>query len=233
VIHVAAVWRESAQSFVTLAIGEESPASETDRFLLGVARARADAILTTGRILRREPAVTHALDAPAGWSEALEAWRRERLGKREPPLSVVLTSGRGLDLEHPLFRSGTRTLVYTSEGASRELAGRAAALGVEVVGRPRPGPRDALDHLARVRGVATLSIEAGPSTSLALYKDPFAVDELMLSIYLEPTLPAAVRGPAFLSPARIAATLGSAPRGHASREASGRWLFRRYRVASR
>ena len=110
VIHVTAVWRESLKSFITIKINNTSLHSETDFFLLNLTRARADAIITSGKILREEPEVTHDLQGPVGVPEALGSWRVERLGKTSPPLSVVLTSGRELDFAHPLFQAPTSPL---------------------------------------------------------------------------------------------------------------------------
>jgi hypothetical protein len=135
-VHVTAVGRTTARreavgseraTLETIAIGPHSPKSATDFFLLNLARARADAIVTTGKILRDEPAVEHRLQGADGEPAALAAWRRERLGKREPPCSVVLTTGREIDLFHPLFRSAPRVIILTGESAAGALRERAAS----------------------------------------------------------------------------------------------------------
>jgi hypothetical protein len=71
-------------------------------------------------------------------------------------------------------------------------------------------------------------VEAGPSSALALYDEPVAVDELWLSIFAGPALPGAARGGAFLPAERIAALFGPPAAEAARDEPSGRWLFRLY-----
>ncbi len=227
VLHVTAVWQApDAARLVTLRILAETPRSAYDARALGLARARSDAIVTSGRILREEPDLTHAPLVPEAEAAGLAAWRRERLGKPAPTRSLVLTSGRGLDLEHPLFRAAPGALVFTGEAAARALAAPARRAGVEVVGHPEPGLRAALDWL-EAHGLPDVAVEAGPSTALELYRPPLRVDELMLSVFEEPGLPAPVRGGDFLAPAELDRLLPRAGRATERREPSGRWRFER------
>jgi riboflavin biosynthesis pyrimidine reductase len=228
IIHVTSVWSESSRSMITLRIGPETPRSTTDSFVLNVARARADAIVTTGKTLREERAVTHDLEGPGCVPEALAEWRVERLGKPEPPLSVVLTSGRDVDLDHPLFRSGTIPMIATSREGARELADRAGSKGIEVVERETPSLRDVISYLVEVRGLETVVIEAGPSTSRALYEPPIAVNELMLSVFMERRLPRSVKGGSFFSLPQLGLVFPMAASAYKSKEESGLWIFRRY-----
>jgi riboflavin biosynthesis pyrimidine reductase len=223
VLHVTSAWRAPGGELFVLRIGPGAPRSETDAFALAVARARADAIVTTGRILREEPGLSHALPP------ALREWRREVLGKAEPPWSAVLSSGRDLDLGHPLLRGGSRAAVFTSQAAAASLAARAGASGLEVAGVAQPGLRELLAWLARERGCASVAVEAGPGTALSLYQEPLALDELMLSLYLEPALPEPACGPRFLPLERLEALLAPASEPFDSRQKAGRWLFKRYR----
>jgi riboflavin biosynthesis pyrimidine reductase len=223
VLHVASAWRAPGGELCVLRAGPAAPRSATDAFALSLARARADAIVTTGKILREEPGLSHALP------EALAAWRREVLGKAAPPRSVVLTSGRQLPLGHPLLRGPVRALVFTSRAAAADLAAAPRSSGLEVVGVARPGLRELLAWLARERGCTSAAVEAGPTTALALYEEPLAVDELMLSLFLEPELSEAARGPRLLRLARLEALLAPASPPAEAREQSGRWLFTRYR----
>ena len=117
-----------------------------------------------------------------------------------------------------------RELVY------KERAAVEAPSGVEVVRRPEPDLRDALEWLQRERGCATIAVEAGPSVSRALYDDPPALDELLLSVYVEPEIPASVRGPDFLAMDRVAKLLPRASCEHVVLEPSGRWVFQRRRT---
>jgi riboflavin biosynthesis pyrimidine reductase len=166
--------------------------------------------------------VTHALLGPGPLCDDLRAWRAARLGRREAARSAVLTSGRELDLDHPLLRGATRPLVITTPASAARLAPAAASRGIEFVGLDPLDPRSALAAL-RARGMRSIAIEAGPATALELYDAPLAIDELMLSIYEASALPDGVAGPPFLSPDRLAELLPRASRG--SRE--GDWRFER------
>lgn len=221
VIQPAAVWRRGDGALVTLRINDATPKSALDFFVLNLCRARADAIVTSGKILREEADLRHDLQGPA--KEALRAWREE-LGTREPPISLVLTSGRGLDLGHPLFGGGTRPLIYTSPEGGERLAGA----DVEVIAVTAPSLRGALAELGERYGARTISIETGPSSSAALYEPPPAVDELLLSVYEEHELPEQARGGAFLEPRRLAALFERPRPPYRTLAPSGRWSFARY-----
>lgn len=216
-IHVAAVWEASASTRRFLNIGPGSPESGTDRFILELARARADAVLTTGAILRAEPSTTHAIETPS-----LRAFRREVLGKPAPPVSVVLTSGRGLDPGHPVLSSEGGALLLVPERARLP-----ARLDLPVL---RASELDAVRAVAlMLERFGTVALEVGPSVSAALYEaDPVGIDELLLSVYLEPRLAPRYRGGRFPAPDVVARSLSLAAVPRVERESSGRWRFERY-----
>ena len=226
VLHVAAVWREASGVARVLRIGPYAPRSNHDRFVLALARARAEAIVTTGRILREEPALTHGpLGAPELRS-ALAAWRRERLVLGAKPWLLVLSSGRGLDQAHPAFSGPTRPLLFVPGDAAAELRERFALTEVRVASVPKPSVRLALDHLHKL-GAKRITIEAGPTTARELYEEPPSVDELWLTTYAGEAPAAEATGEPFVGDARLAATLphGSAPSTRT--ESSGPWRFER------
>lgn len=228
VSHVTAVWRPDAGPFITLEINDDTPRCATDYFILNLARARADAIITTGKILRLEPALSHDLDGPGAVPEALAAWRRERLHKKEAPWSVVLTSGRGLDLDHPLFHGTTRPLLYTTPETAQRLHSAAAAHNVTLMPDNHPSLRRAIEHLRTARRAALISIEAGPSTTHGLYEAPLCIDELLLSIYEGKDLPSSVIGDAFLTPASLSARFAVHHHGPRVETPRGPWTFHRH-----
>jgi riboflavin biosynthesis pyrimidine reductase len=228
VLHIAAVWRDPDGRLPTLRIEADTPRSATDRFTLGLARARADAVLTTGRILREEPALRHRYHEEPAIESALTEWRRAVLGKRHPPTSAVLTSGRALELDHPLFAGPAPVRILTSPGAAAALRDRGLPQGVTACGVEPLTVWRAIGML-RERGSATVAVEAGASTSRALYEPVLRVDELCLSFFAEAGLGASLRGPAFLPAGRLAALFGPPSSLHAEREPDGRWLFARFR----
>ena len=231
VIHVTAVWRAPAGPPRVLRIGPDTPRSDTDFLVLNAARARADAIVTSGRVLREEPDVTHALQGPAGAVRELTRWRRELHGGDAPPLSAVLSSGRDLDLDHPLLCSG-HALLFVPEDAARGLRDAASGRALQVIGHPAPDVRALVGWLRAERGARTISIEAGPSTARELYAPPLAVDELLLSVFEGDELPEEVAGPAFLPLAELARLLPSSSPPVRVAEPSGAWSFTRLRRAA-
>ncbi|MBW2274989.1 MAG: dihydrofolate reductase family protein [Deltaproteobacteria bacterium] len=232
-LHVAVVWRSPERDLINIAMNDAKPASPTDDFVLGVARARADAIITTGANLRLERNLTHAYHPDTQTADALACWRREVLGKDEAPLSVVLTRDTAIDLEHRLFQHAQRSLVFTGEGATSVLRDRSRAEGLVLVGDAAPDLAGLFYHLRRREGCATLSVEAGPSTARALYgAEGPRVDELMLSLCLEPDLAPRARAGPFVEVESIEALLGPAASRCEVEEPSGRWSFRRYRRGS-
>ena len=227
VLHPTAVWRRGDGALVTLKINEWSPTSVHDFFVLNLARARADAIIVSGKSVRGEPDLSHRLQGPERVPDALRAWR-ERLGKSAAPTSLVLTSGRGLDFSHPLFHGESTAIVFTSPSGAERLRGRRAA-GVEIVSVERPDLRQAISFLYEERHAETISIETGPSTSVSLYEPPVRVCELLLSVYEAPALDERVRGGAFVDPERIDALFERPAPPYQVEAASGaRWIFSRY-----
>ncbi|RMH22949.1 MAG: hypothetical protein D6696_02135 [Acidobacteria bacterium] len=225
VLHVTAVWRDPGGTLITLNVNDQTPRCDHDAFALGVARARADAIVTTGRVLRAEPALSHALPGPAKLPAALADWRRS-LGKRKPPLSVILTRSGDVDFDHPLFGGGHRAVLYTSEETAERLRSRAAERGVGVIADRSPSLRQAIARLEG-QGIDGVAIEAGPSTARTLYQAPLAVDELMLSIFEAPDLAPEVRGGALGTEAMLDAHLPHRSPPYAVATRDGNWSFSR------
>jgi riboflavin biosynthesis pyrimidine reductase len=206
VIHVASVWAGAPPDLPTLKIDPGTPGCATDAFVLALARARADAIVTTGKIVRAEPTLRH-VDGAESPHAGLAHWRSEELHKRRPARTVVLTSRPDLDLEHPLFAGPERAWVMTAESVAESLAARAGGgAPIEIIPRQSPGIRDALTWLLALPGIETVLVEAGPATTAALYDSSHGVDELMLTFYHGATLPPAVRGGTFATRARLKET---------------------------
>ncbi|MEM9553942.1 MAG: hypothetical protein AAGC60_06770 [Acidobacteriota bacterium] len=232
VVQVAAAWLRRPDRLALLRTAAGAPRAAFDTFALGLARARADAILTTGEIVRHEPELRHGLDAleVPGWrlGAALESWRRETLGKAGPPLTLVLSSGRDLDLDHPLFSGPSRTLVFTDRDGVWRLESAAMDRGIEVVAHPAPGPRSAVEFLRTAFGAATVLIEAGSSTSRPLYDEPPVIDELLLSIDRTESLDPRWRGPAFLDLQTLNAYFDASTRPYRVAGDDGPWELLRF-----
>lgn len=235
VLHVTAVWQDETGDLRTLRIREETPVSTTDAFVLGVARARASVIVTTGASLRAEPGLHHGLDGLRRPGKALAAWRRERIGLSEPPASCVLTASGKIDLRHRLFALSPRTLIYTRPGAADRLRQTVRDEGletVEVVSDANSSLAAAVEYLRIEEGFATVGIEAGPTAAATLYEHPgpnmCLVDELMLSRFEAGTPPDTVRGPALFEASRLEALFSRSSPPYAGSEESGTWIFQRF-----
>lgn len=221
VVHVLAAFAHGDRRDV-IRIGPAAPRSATDGFVLGFSRARADAILTTGKILRDEPDLRY--DLPEADRDGLSAWRREIHGRHAPPKVVILTRALDIDPRHPIFRSWAQPVLFTTPAGAQAWRSR---LPVPVVADPQCSARSAIAW-ARRAGLRSISIEAGPSTALELYRDPCVVDEVLLSLARVVPAAGAAGGP-FLSrdELRRIATLCSS---YARDESSGPWTFERWRL---
>jgi len=235
VIHVTAVWEDPDRELRVLRICDRTPPSATDAFLLGVARARSDVIVTTGASLRAEPGLHHSLDGLRRPGAALNAWRRERMGRSEPPCSCVLTASGQIDLRHRLFRDSPHTTVYTRPSAVDRLERNIAEAGlenVELVADENSSLARAVAHLKENCGFETVDIEAA-----TLYDrvagtgsdgESVIVEELMLSRFEAGPPHAEVRGPALFNTSRLNESFSRSSEPYIGKEESGRWSFRRY-----
>jgi len=159
---------------------------DTDAFLLSLARSQADAVVTTGEILRVETAmciqnITH--DA------SLRRYRRDALQKKQLLISLVLTRSGSLPNTHMFFQRAPGPIVLYYTGSSKRplialnAIASAAAHGGAVLHVPGASSRDAIAFLQKQLKCASISIEAGPSTTNQLYTHPCAIDMLLLSVY--------------------------------------------------
>ena len=184
-----------------IALGPTSPASETDRFVLGVARARADLVLTSGAILRAEPALVHRFSDDPEQERALQRWRRERLGRPRPPGLGILSRSGQIPGDHPALGFASAGFVWTSRSGGARLGRRVGSLEVidAIEGAPpvgagagvamraghwassasasqwEEGLGGAIAH-ARSSGAGTVLVEAGPTLTRALYPGPRRAD---------------------------------------------------------
>lgn len=154
--------------------------SEHDRFLMGLLRACADAVLIGAGTLHASPrthwTAEHAYPSAADLYLEL---RRRRDRPPRPTLAVLSGSGR-IDPRHPGLRE--RTLVLTSErGAARlgDRLPRSAAI-IPIGEQPPLDPRVAVETL-RARGHALILCEGGPSLLGAFVRAGLA-DELFLTL---------------------------------------------------
>jgi riboflavin biosynthesis pyrimidine reductase len=226
VSHSAAVWRADEDEPVTsIRINEHSPKSDLDFLALHIGRARADGIIITGKILREEPDLAYDLRADPRWGDALVHWRERRWGLCDPPWLLILTSGRDLDFSHPVFHEWVRPVIFTTDrAASRKLA----AAPCPVISDAAPDIRRAIQHLQVARECECVSIEAGASTTRALYESPMVVRELLASVYLEPELDERAQGAPLVKLSK-ARRMFRSETSATHREKGQHWSFHRLR----
>src|ERR1700729_50285 len=102
-----------------------SKSNEEDRFIMGLLRASADAVLVGSGTLQAAGAagtwLPESVCPPA--KDLYRTYRTEVLGKPEYPLVVVVTGTGGVDLASAVFHTPrTRVLILTTERGKRRLS---------------------------------------------------------------------------------------------------------------
>jgi riboflavin biosynthesis pyrimidine reductase len=157
-----------------------SNGSESDRFMMGLLRALADAVLIGSGTLRAsaQGLWTPERAYPAA-AEGLAELRR-RLGRPAAPERVVLTGTGSVPASHPLFAEGA--LVLTTETGAARLDGRLpAASTIESLGNGETVDLRAAVAVLRARGHKLILSEAGPRVFASLLEAKL-VDELFLTV---------------------------------------------------
>jgi riboflavin biosynthesis pyrimidine reductase len=166
-----------------------SGSNEEDRFIMGLLRASADAVMVgSGTLEAVGPQGSWLPEAiyPAA-ADLYRKYRTEVLGKRELLVVVVAGSGR-LDLTHAVFHTPkTRVLIVTTEEGKQKLARSGSqevpALAVQAFASEgsRIDPAAILKFLRKESGVELLLHEAGPTLFGEFLQGGF-VDELFLTV---------------------------------------------------
>jgi riboflavin biosynthesis pyrimidine reductase len=162
--------------------------SDTDHMVMGILRARADAVIFGAGSLREDKGHIHtpAFISPPQ-AEAYAAMRRA-LGKGETqPLSVVMSASGQINLDERTFHApDVRVIVVTTAAGHERLRGEALPAGVEVraVASTADGMVDVLAMLRLLAddyGVRMALNEGGPLV-LASFLAAGVVDELFLTL---------------------------------------------------
>jgi len=190
-----------------------SGSDPADRFIMGLLRASADAVMVGAGTLRDvspkslwTPEYTYP-DAKRFYAE----YRVNALHKPEYPVLAIVSGSGQLELERAVFRTpAMRTVVITTSAGKDELIRRGVAAldSVEVHALNSSGgsvaPEAILQLLQSQFGVQTLLFEGGP-TLFGQFLAADAVDELFLTLSpqiagreRDVTRPAIVRGVQFM-----------------------------------
>lgn len=201
-------------------IGPHAPRSAHDFFLLHLARASADVIVTTGQILRDEPTLRYDLEGEGSLPAMLHAYRATH-AKKPPRAKVVVLSRGDVSLDHPALHGWAEPVIATPS-ATLAHAARARGMGALV----HEGDARALVLTLRALH-PTISVEAGPSASGALYEDGSVVDVLFHSRF-RGVLVDEARGARFLAATELDARFSTRTASATVDEPSGPWSFTRY-----
>jgi riboflavin biosynthesis pyrimidine reductase len=156
-----------------------SAGSEADRFLMGLLRALADAVLVGAGVLRASPRGTWL--AEKIYAPAADAYAELRGGLGLPPAPeiAILTGSGSIDAEHPVLTG--RAVVLTSDAGAARLAGKVPDTATLVtLGNEERFEGGAIIDALRERGHRRILSEAGPHTFGALL-EAGRVDELFLT----------------------------------------------------
>jgi riboflavin biosynthesis pyrimidine reductase len=163
---------------------EVSGAFEPDRFVMGLLRATADAVLVGAGTVRASRTGDWTPDRIHPPSAAAYARWRQDLGLSTAPATVIVTATgdlptSGLRLAGP----GNPILVVTTDHGAGRLRGPAREAGVDVVAVSDGGtvPLESLRELLHARGFSLVLSEAGPTLFGELLAAR-AVDELFLTL---------------------------------------------------
>ena len=135
--------------------------SESDRFVMGLLRAAADAVLVGSGTLRASPRGLWTAEQTYPDAASAFAVLRTGLGLPPAPERVVVTGSGDLPDSHPVFEDGA--LVLTTETGESRLSGRLPAATTVV----SLGEGEAVDPAAAIaelheRGHQLILSEAGP-----------------------------------------------------------------------
>ena len=162
---------------------EVSGASEPDRFLMGLVRATADAVLNGAGTVRSgkhgwTPSALHP-----GSAAAYDDWRHT-LGLPSQPTAVIVTGSGSIDADHPgLHDPEVPVVIVTTETGSARLRRLGLPAGVEVVavGAGELVDPAALIDVFRDRDLDLVVCEGGP-TLLGGLLGAKLIDELFLTV---------------------------------------------------
>ena len=140
---------------------EISGRNRADRFLMGLLRAFADAVLVGAGTLRATPG--HQWTAEHIYPDLMEAYAdlRMNLGRKPRPRLVLLTSTGDVTVSHPAVVAGA-TIVTTAAGAAAVKDRLPDSCDVIPIGESGPVDLVAAMTELRERGYAAILTEGGP-----------------------------------------------------------------------
>lgn len=153
--------------------------SRADRFVMGLLRACADAILIGAGTLKGSPRTLWTAEHAYPPAALLYGQLRRRLGRPPKPTLAVLSASGLIDPKHPAFAEHT-LLLTTALGSARLGDTLPSTVTVIPIG-DRPPPHIAAIETLRAKGHELILCEGGPTLFGALTAAGL-VDELFLTL---------------------------------------------------
>lgn len=170
--------------------GTISGNNQPDRFIMGLLRASADAVMIGAGTLHATDA-SHSWTADAIYPEAgklYDVYRKAVLGKPKPPETIVVSASGVVDLERPMFHTSTIAIriITTAKGRDRLRsigAHKLPATELTVLDSSAQliAPDTILEFLRAQCGVSLLLHEGG-STLFGEFVAARLVDEFFLTV---------------------------------------------------
>jgi riboflavin biosynthesis pyrimidine reductase len=155
--------------------GDISGFNEPDRVVMGLLRARADAVIFGSGTLHEDSG--HVRTAPFVYPDLADAYAalRRQIGRGEPhPLNVVVSASGHVDLAEPTFHHPVlRVLIATTPAGHARLADTSLPPGVEV--RVVSGAPDRSEELHPTPGAADGGVQPAAPLPIATGVDPAAL----------------------------------------------------------
>jgi len=167
--------------------GDISGFSAQDRMVMGLLRAVADVVIIGSGTLGVDR--RHVWTAEAIFPAFADDYRqlRKALGKRAPPLNVIVSGSGEIDLRLPVFTSGKvpALIITTTAGAKRLLKQRTSdSVEIRAIRGVRAGAMPAgavLDEVSRVNPGKRILVEGGPRLLGDFYAEGL-LDEQFLTL---------------------------------------------------
>ena len=154
--------------------GEDAP----DRFIMGLLRAAADAVMIGASTFRKAKGARWYPESAFNTAGALFAQMRQKLGLQPHPLLVVVTASGQIDAAQPALE---HALVVTTPQGEARLRGRLpSGARIAVFDAPSIGGEALLD-LVHAQGLQVILAEGGPTLLGQLLKEDL-IDELFLTV---------------------------------------------------
>ena len=166
--------------------GDISGFNAQDRMVMGLLRAVADVVIIGSGTLAADR--RHVWTAEAIFPKLAEDYRRleKALGKRGPPLNVIVSGSGAIDLRLPVFASGkVPALIVTTIAGAKRLRRQRAPDSVEIRAIRRSAgaipARAILDEVSRASPGKRILVEGGPRLLGDFYAERL-VDEQFLTL---------------------------------------------------